>query len=178
MANTDSDDQKKEPLEMKLDKSTDSVKIAFKGAITEVAKINAVELKEKKSLVLDFNDISYINSAGVRRWILWMWNIEKEFPNVKIIIERCPTIMYKQIITVMRFVPKMTQVRSFYIPFFCENCEESSLKMFISKPLLGLKDKDFFLQISGENCKKCGATLVVDASLEQFNKFINDYKSD
>ena len=169
---------KKDALEVKIGGSKDSIKVTFKGAVTENAKIEAVDLKEKKSLVLDFNDISYINSAGVRRWILWMWNIEKEFPNLKIIIERCPTVMSKQIIAVMRFVPKMTQVRSFYIPYFCENCELSSPKMFDSKLLLGLTDQDFNSHISTTKCEKCGASLVVDASVEQLNKFINDYKTE
>ncbi len=169
---------KKDALEVTIDGSKDSIKVSFKGAVTENAKFESVDFKEKKSLVLDFNNISYINSAGVRRWILWMWNIEKDFPNLKIIIERCPTVMSKQIIAVMRFVPKMTQVRSFYIPYFCETCELSSLKMFNSKPLLGLVDQDFNNHVLTTQCEKCGSALVVDASVEQLNKFINDYKAE
>ena len=168
---------KKSNLEIKYTALGDTAKVSFKGSITENAKIDGIDLTDKKLLNLDFNEITYISSAGVRRWILWMWNIEKDFPGLRIVIENCPKVMSKQIITVMRFIPKMTEIHSFYIPYFCESCQSSSQKLFETKPLLGLTDVEFNRRISQNNCLVCGSQLVVETSIEQFNKFINDYKS-
>ena len=172
------DEKKRDSLEIVVSDSGESTKVTFKGAITESAVIHPIKLADKKSLYLDFDGISYINSAGVRRWILWMWNIEKECPILRIIIERCPTIMSKQIVSIMRFVPKLTQVRSFYIPYFCETCQTGSLKLFESKPLLGLDEVKFNEAISIGNCKKCSNPLLVDTSVDDLNKLINDYKTE
>lgn len=156
----------------------ESVFIEFKGSITETSVFDDIDFKDKLLIQLNFQDISYINSAGVRRWIFWMWNIEKLFPNIKIIIDRCPIVMWKQIMTISNFVPKITQVKSFYIPYFCESCQSASMRLFETKPLVSEDDRILKQKLSAELCTNCNNTMMMDVSLESIERFINSYRLD
>jgi hypothetical protein len=150
--------------------------IEFKGSITEASVFESLVFADKTQIHLNFEEISYINSAGVRRWVFWMWNIEKDFPSIKILINRCPIVMWRQIMTVANFVPKITQIKSFYIPYFCEKCQSASMRLFETKPLLDSDDQILKQKLSDEACSACQSTLMMDASLESINRFINNYR--
>ncbi len=163
---------------MESEASGTVLKVKFNGGITETIHLETLNLKEKTELVLNFNGINYINSAGTRRWMFWMWNIEKELPDLKFSIEKCPTVMLRQIMGVAHFVPKTTQIKSFYAPFYCEACDEDISRLFEVKPLLNLDDQSFSKTISSQSCPKCQGSLTLGLVPEQFNKFVNSYKPD
>ena len=71
------------PFKMESETAGTVLKVKFSGGINEAIQLATLELKEKTELVLNFNGINYINSAGTRRWMFWMWNIEKELPALK-----------------------------------------------------------------------------------------------
>lgn len=149
----------------------------FKGSFSETAILKNIDLAGKLELHLNFDGITYINSFGVKSWVFWMWEIEKNFPNLKVLIYKCPVVMWRQILTIANFVPKITQIKSLYVPYFCDTCKQNSAHLIDSKPFINLDDKTLNKRLS-TNCLQCQKPLVLDASLETINKFINKYKPD
>ncbi len=105
------------------------------------------------ALTLDLAEVDYINSPGVRGWILAMRLCP---PGVKPRFERCSIVFmdYRSL------VPRMTQggeIASVLVPYRCDACNKDESLLFAVKDL----KKD---QTPSAVCKKCGAAMACDAS--------------
>jgi hypothetical protein len=119
------------------------------------------------SVILELENISAINSVGVREWIRWI----KGFPStLKLVVRKCPKIIVDQINMVSGFLPAGTVVESFYVPFFADISGEEKMVLFsIGKEYRG---GDVFApkQISDTT----GAPMEMDVIEAKYFKFLKN----
>lgn len=104
----------------------DKLVLVFSGPIDENTQFPNPDLGGQSCLVLDFNDVTYINSIGIKGWIQWITPLAEK---TAVEFRRCPKAIIFQINMVKNFLPENGKVTSFYLPLFCEACdgEDSAL---------------------------------------------------
>ena len=83
-----------------------------------------VNVSELTELHVDFKNLEFINSTGIKLWISFVSNLE-ENPSLKIYFHNCRTIIVNQINLIYGFLPKNAEVCSVYVPVYCSSCDSS-----------------------------------------------------
>lgn len=110
-----------------LKKNSTELVMVFTGSIDEDVQFPNVDFSDVQSLVFDLNQIKSINSVGIREWLNWIKPIAAKFPIQMI---NCPKSMVFQFNMVEGFLPKNAQVKSLYVPFYCEKCDREENLLF------------------------------------------------
>jgi anti-anti-sigma factor len=74
--------------------------------------------------VIDLGEVERINSCGVRDWVNWLSQIEAN--NTKVVLVECSPAIVAQINLVNNFTGSGS-VKSFYVPYFCPECDEEKV---------------------------------------------------
>ena len=74
--------------------------------------------------VIDLGEVERINSCGVRDWVNWLSQIETN--NTKVVLVECSPAIVAQINLVNNFTGSGI-VKSFYVPYFCPECDEEKV---------------------------------------------------
>lgn len=93
----------------------------LEGPISEKTEIFNHDLRKATSLTLNLQKVTFINSIGVKNWIIWMMSAPA---NCKIELHHCPFVIISQINMVQGFLPKTARVQSFYAPYVNEDGKE------------------------------------------------------
>ncbi len=99
------------------------VKLA--GVIDEDNELT--ELTDKihgRTVVIDLGEVDRINSCGVRDWVNWLGRVEAR--NVDVVLVECSPAIVAQINLVNNFTGSGV-VKSFYVPYFCPECDEEKV---------------------------------------------------
>jgi len=99
-------------------------RIVLKGIIDEDTDFEALKKTGGTALLVNFKDVTSINSCGIRTWV----NFVKEQSSVQIRYEECPPLIVRQMNMVPSFLGHAT-VDSAYVPYVCENCEAEKMTL-------------------------------------------------
>ncbi len=150
-----------------------TVNLKFIGSISETSKFPEIKVENISEISFDFGDVDYINSAGVRVWIKWMWQFEKEKTKLGFTIRRCSSRIARQIRAIDSFVPKTTTIKSFMSPYECPSCSHCLEKLFNVEPDFRLKLESLAAALNDRVlCPKCGAAMELDVAPEDFFSLI------
>ena len=107
----------------KVETKTDGGKttIFLKGIIDEDATFDTI-LKVSGGFVLNFSEVTSINSCGIRNWV----NFIKTVSDRQISYEHCPPLIVRQLNMVPSFVGP-AKVASVYAAYVCDACEHEKL---------------------------------------------------
>lgn len=144
------------------DLSDDILMVHFKGIIDEDSDFSSIPLKGKKEYHFNFNDINAINSCGIREWVSFTEKLNKE---AKLIFLNCTQMIVEQINMVAGFFPKGSEIRNFYAPYFCDNCDKE-------KSILLEKSQIEGTEAPSVKCPECGEEMEFDALEEQYFRFL------
>ena len=111
---------------IKIKKNGGEIVVNPTGSIDEEVNLTADQLKGASSLVIDFADVTSINSCGIREWIRWL----SPYASTPIIYKNCPKIIVDQINMVDGFLPNSATVESFYVPYYSEDSGEEKHVLF------------------------------------------------
>ena len=140
--------------------------IDINGNIDEDAAFSPVELGPASAVVIDLDKVSAINSVGIREWIRWI----KEIPStVALSVRRCPKIIVDQINMVAGFLPKGTQVASFYVPYYCDGSGSEKMVLFENGKEFKGKDINPPSEVKDEG----GEVMEMDVIPAKYFKFLN-----
>jgi DNA-directed RNA polymerase subunit RPC12/RpoP/anti-anti-sigma regulatory factor len=141
----------------------DELRVELVGAIDEDSDFKELEGLQQKNISFDFNQISMINSCGIREWIKFLEHMPEES---NIVYENCPQIIIEQINMVHGFFKKGASIRSFYAPYYCEQCDKE-VKIHL------LSERVENRQAPKINCPTCGSNeLEFDAIESQYFSFL------
>ena len=93
----------------------------LEGPISEKTELFSHDVRKAKTLTIDMQRITFINSIGVKNWIMWMMSVPH---SCKIELRNCPFVIISQINMVQGFLPKSARVQSFYAPYVNEDGDE------------------------------------------------------
>lgn len=74
--------------------------------------------------VIDLGEVERINSCGVRDWVNWLSKVEGS--STKVVLVECSPAIVAQINLVNNFTGNGI-VKSFYVPYFCPECDEEKV---------------------------------------------------
>lgn len=137
--------------------------VYLSGTIDEDADFKPLDGLTQPQISFDFNDITLLNSCGIREWIGFI----QKLPETTILqYQRCPQIIIEQINMVHGFFKSGSQIESFYAPYFCADCDKES-------KILLTTDKVKNNKAPETTCPNCGVEgMEFDALEEQYFHFL------
>ncbi len=139
----------------------ETLMIMMSGEVTGQSQLpNTKNLKARK-LIIDLAGLKYINSGGVRNWILWMAQAKENHPDVPFQFENFPTTFVRQVASIQGFLPPGSDVNTFFVPYYCPHCDHSAEQLYT-------KQKDLLKKIMSIPCAQCGKEMDIDAVPEHY----------
>ena len=143
-----------------------TLRLEVAGKIDEDAEFPAIESQAIDRVVVDLDDVTYINSCGTRTWIGWVNAIPRK---LHVEYERCPVVMVHQMNLINGFLPNGSLVRSFYVPYYCAACDRSETVLFVQ----GRHFSGAELIPKDQLCPGCGKPMAIDVMEGMYFKFLS-----
>jgi hypothetical protein len=143
--------------------------LRFVGSIDEDAALDKVKVETVKSVVMDMGEVDSINSCGGREWVKWIRTVDT---NLHVEFVNCSSVFLDYANMIEGFVPSNGVIESFNVPYYCESCDQLTLKVFQSKDIREHK-REIPESIP---CAKCKKPAEVDVIVPVFLKFLNKAK--
>ncbi len=151
---------------IKIEKRQDWDVIHFVGPVDEEAGIHLMPLYDRvgKKCVFNFRDVSFVNSNGIRAWVLFL----RDFKAAHAIeFEECAPVIVAQMNMLPSFRQKMP-VRSVYVPFSCPQCKLVCHELYLAKDFPADIDA-----LKAGPCKKCGSQTSTEDVEEDYFGFMD-----
>lgn len=149
-------------------KTEDQERVLYiSGHIDEDVTFNDILIEGSGDLYIDFKGIQSINSCGIREWIKWITPVSE---GNSIRFKNCPKIIVDQINMVSGFLPKNAKVRSFYVPYYCEETDVEKMILFSE----GQEYSDGVVNAPSEiQDEQTGKEMEMDVIEGKYFKFLN-----
>ncbi|MCB0384922.1 MAG: hypothetical protein KDD43_05985 [Bdellovibrionales bacterium] len=158
-------------VELKKSSPTHTVAV-INGSIGQECDLFDAEVANLTDLTLDFENMTFINSVGVKSWLDWI----KALPeNLTVHFVNCTPLIVNQLNQVIGFIPPKGIIESFFIPYICDECGNEDR-------VLAKKDVDFDWpaqskppRISAPNsitCSNCRSQMEMDMLPSKFFAFL------
>lgn len=165
-----------------IEKLDDGMKVYFSGVLNEEADLTPLitKFEEARSaepekefvFFLDLDEVAYLNSVGVRRWLQFINTVQNNcvchFVNLP-----------KLVISHSGVVPAMlgregTKVVSFKAPYFCTSCD--AIRDLVIQPSEVKREGENFTPPE-KTCPECGSPMEFDELAEEYFHFLVDHTS-
>lgn len=150
-------------LKIETSENKGVLKITLSGRLDEMAKFHDLS-QHTGEIHINTENVSFINSLGIRGWLQWM----QTFNTPQLKFERVAVVLIDQLNLVQEFFPKDSEVLSFAVPYFCDECEES-FEIFVERKGLTAESA----QKSNPQCEHCKKPLEVDTHSEKYFRFLD-----
>ncbi len=148
------------------------MEIKIEGPIGESSSLFTKDFKDVSKVTLNLEKVTYINSIGVKNWILWIARLPA---STQLVLKDIPIVMVNQANTVRGFLPAQSEIASFQAPYLCPECGTE-------KTIL-LRVNEHYRYASGSHpgqiklpqvvCPKCGKYMDPDFIEQKTFAFIN-----
>ena len=138
--------------------------ISFTGDIDEDFDFADLLKEPVKTYKFDLNEVSMINSCGIREWIRF---VEALGSSVVIEYYNCPKIIVQQMNMVSGFLTTNASIKSFYAPYFCEENDEEKQVLLQSNQIINLKAPKVTTTVDGQEVE-----MEFDAIEDKYFKFL------
>lgn len=131
--------------------------ISLQGRLDEDADLKNISNPQSRPIVIDFDQLTFINSNGVKLWIEFISALRSD---TTLIYQRCPKILVDQFNMVKGLYTNNTQIESFYAPYYDEKSDSEEMKLITPQDVIAGKAPHF------------GDHLEFDAIEEQYFFFL------
>jgi anti-anti-sigma regulatory factor len=162
---------------VEIEKNGEKATIVMSGSIDEDTHLPKIDLSGIDSrIAVDLENVTHINSVGIRSWLEWFKTLGA---NKKFFFQRCPRSVVMQMNMVDGFLPPSSMVESFYVPFFCESCNQEILRLFkLGKDVVKNSDGTYEINFDHNGiCKSGECEIVLDAHEAKYFRFLSLLKS-
>jgi hypothetical protein len=151
-------------INFQIEKRGDADVVHYAGPITEDSSVVLARLAEAvgKNVVFNFRKVNYVNSNGVRAWVLFLRDFQ---PGRTLSYEECTPTIVTQLNMIPGFLGN-ARVASVYVPIACQDCNQADQVL--------VEAADFpegSATLSLPKCKKCGGLSVSVDTLEEYFEF-------
>jgi hypothetical protein len=152
-------------------KDGDTLMIYFSGDFDEHVKFPAIDSALVKRVMIDLKALNSINSLGIREWIHKITPISEQ---TELSFLNCPKSIVAQFSAVVGFLPAKAVVKSFYVPFYCENCQKVDQVLFtLGKEYLEKPDGGFQINYDLSQLQVCAQpTCRVELDVSESKYFL------
>ena len=104
-----------------IDENT--IEIALSGDLNENAILpKASAFEAAKKVFVDFEKCRFLNSAGIKSWLLLMDQLSGN-PDLELIFKNCRSVVLNNIAMIDGFLPSNGRLTSVYLPVYCSECD-------------------------------------------------------
>lgn len=96
--------------------------VFVEGSLGETSDLFKYRAEGAKTLIVDLSQATYINSVGVKTWILWTVKLPA---TCTLHLRNCPLLFVNQVNTVVGFVPSTAVLDSIQLPWICPKCSST-----------------------------------------------------
>lgn len=154
----------------KVTEEDNIVQLAFFGSLKEDSELPELKFYRGKEIYLDLNGMAYINSIGIRIWILWI----DQYKDHSFVLTNVPTTVVDQINLVVGFLPPISRMESLYMPFECLSCDEDVKVLFKNEEDFAWKDGEVHLLKDNLTCPTCSKPINLMTSEQRYFRFLKD----
>ena len=143
-------------------------RIAFEKTVPSTPIISLSALKDSQIIEIEFKDLDYINSSGVRNLIKWLKDLEAAYPMLIMRVEKVPPILVRQLLSIKDYLPKKLEVTSVYVPYFCDGCNSEDHSLLVNSESVRNAASPKEALTESVLCKTCGQKMEPDAVLDKY----------
>lgn len=143
--------------------------VEYSGPIDAEAEVHLEQLKEKlgAKIVFNFKSVGAVNSCGVRSWINFMRDLEKDSSR-DISFEECPGDIVMQINMIPSF-KSSAKINSVYGAYVCDECGHEDSVLFENGKNLPNSPSDELPEVK---CSQCGSEMELEEMEEEYFAFL------
>jgi anti-anti-sigma regulatory factor/DNA-directed RNA polymerase subunit RPC12/RpoP len=142
--------------------------VHYVGPIDAEAEVHLAQLLPKlgKAITFNFRKVDTVNSCGVRSWINFMRELQKEERDI--VFEECTSEIVMQINMIPSFKGSAT-IQSVYGGYVCDECGHEESVLFTAGDNLPEEPK---VELPPITCSQCGAEMELEEMEEEFFAFL------
>lgn len=143
-------------------------RLSYSGPINEDTEVHLTPMISSlgPNVVINFKNVAYVNSCGVRAWINFLREAEK---NRKIVFEECTPEIVSQINMIPNFKGHAT-IQSVYGSYSCPQCQHTRWLLFERGKNLPSASSD---EIPNPPCEKCQTPMEMEEFEEEFFAWVD-----
>jgi hypothetical protein len=147
--------------------------VTLKGALNANTEFPKLTKDNANEILIDMDGVSYINSGGIKSWFVWFQDINQSLTGYPITFVKMPALSVRQAASIRGFIPQGSKVNSFYVPYFCESCNNNSSVLYKNGENWdsNWSREDKIKKISESRCPKCNSVVEIDAIPEHYTDF-------
>lgn len=150
-------------LTVQISKNFEWEKATLIGSINEDAEVHLGSLVGNlgKQVIINFSQVTNVNSCGVRAWINFMRDLQKDR---KLIFEECTPEIINQINMIPNFRGS-ADIQSLFGGFTCQSCGNHQNVLFKKGLNLPVSIGDGLPEVK---CEKCSSKMELDELEEEY----------
>lgn len=141
--------------------------ISAHDVINDGFEIPLEQLKGFDTAILDLDDVDWINSEGIRRFIKWLWEVEDKLSGLKISVVKLQPIVVRQLNLIRSQFSKNMQIESVYVPYYCDSCDLDDKSLLVGRQEIQALPADESLK-KEVKCPSCGESMEMDVVDDYF----------
>ena len=149
-------------LDVEITRKEKAIYLTITGSLNEDSEPPILNFSPYSEIQFDLKGIKSINSYGIRTWLKWISTISE---SAVVKLQNCPKIFIDQANMITGFIPPSGIVESFEVPYFCEPCDEVTMKIYNNDELVSEKTP----------CNNCKNEAELDISPKFYLKFKSSY---
>lgn len=155
-------------ISINIEKKADWERLLYSGPINEDTEVHLAPFVTSlgTNVLVNFRKVEFVNSCGVRAWINFLRELEK---NRKIVFEECTPEIVSQINMIPNFKGN-AQVHSVYASYSCPSCGHQQWKLFERGKNLPNSSSD---EIPQPGCEKCKTQMEMEEFEEEFFAWVD-----
>lgn len=132
--------------------------VSFRGAIDEGSDLGKIDLQNHKTVIFDLGEVDYINSIGIRSWLVFFKQAGRDRVFV---FRRCSEMIVMQMGLVNGFLPLGSKIESVYVPYVCDDCGTTEKTLFVFGGAQTLPETE-------RPCPKCEKTMTLEVPPQKY----------
>lgn len=141
--------------------------MTYTGPINEESEVHLAKILEDlgPKVKINFKHVTMVNSCGVRSWVNFMRDLEK---NREVVYSECTS----EIVTQINMIPSFrgqSKIESVYGNYSCDECGHHETKLFVAGQNMPSSEDD---EIESPVCPKCNEEMEMEELEEEFFAFV------
>jgi anti-anti-sigma regulatory factor len=149
-------------------------KIFVEHALPESPVLSLSALTGSESVVIEFKNVDYVNSTGLRSFSKWLKELEATYPDMIISFEAVPAAIARHLLILKDFLPKKLEVSSMLVPYYCNACDNEDHSTVINAQKLRAMPRYADALPETVICKVCGAKMEADVIPEKYLSLLDE----
>lgn len=161
---------------VELNRAGETLTLLLKSNVVDDVVFPQVNFEGVKRVVLDLSRSDYMNSIGIKAWMIWVAGFRTHTAHVTFELVNVRPFFVRTQSSIRDFLPVGSKMTSVFVPYYCDSCSQNHDLLykksdFPTVPTVELVRK----QIEFADCPGCKKKMEIDDLVDFFAQFIVDH---